>query len=98
MTDVIGGAGPSHSITFDSGMSRGLDLTLGTHGQTTSYGATLTTHVDRGHTDSAALTPSGALDYAHSGSPAAMSFTLTSAPPWRRTAELCLAVDPRCRR
>ncbi|MGH2869514.1 MAG: hypothetical protein ACRDNK_18365, partial [Solirubrobacteraceae bacterium] len=76
--DTIGGSGQRHSISFASGMDRPLLVSLGDHGGAVSFGATIATHVEHGHTDAAALSSGGALSYVHSGSPSTMSFTLTS--------------------
>jgi hypothetical protein len=77
VTDAIRGSGLRHSISFTSGMDRPLALTLGDHGGTVSFGATIATHVGHGHTDAATLGPDGALFYAHTGSPTTISFALT---------------------
>jgi hypothetical protein len=94
ITDTIGGSARTQSVTFDSGMSRPLSLQLATRGRSVSFGATVTTHVDRGRTDSASLTKSGALAYSHSGSPSSLSFTLTQV---RRGGGVVSFVSPRLR-
>ena len=77
VTDAIRGSGLRHSISFTSGMDRPLAVSLGDHGGTVSFGASIATHVGHGHTDAATLRPEGALVYVHTGSPTTLSFALT---------------------
>jgi hypothetical protein len=76
--DVLSGNG--RSVAFDGGMPRPLTLQLGEQSQTasgTAWSATLQTHADAGHPDSASLSKTGSLTYAHAGGAATVTFTLS---------------------
>ena len=73
--------GQGDNLTFGGGESRPLTVALAQQPTTagaTAWSATLHTEASSKRSDSAGLTPTGALSYRHEGAPASVSFTLSS--------------------
>ncbi len=83
--DTLRGS-PTGTLRFSAGMNRPLGLqlarqTAGATTATTAWTAAVQTHTFKHGEDTASLSPSGTLTYAHDGAPTAISFTLTSIRP-----------------
>jgi hypothetical protein len=77
-------SGSRGSVTFAGGERRPLTVELAEQPSRpggTAWSATLHTRADSHGSDTAGLSPVGALTYAHDGAPASVSFTLSSVSP-----------------
>jgi hypothetical protein len=74
---LSGSVSGNPQMRFESGASRSLDLTLATGGTAAGTAATISTRSASGGSESASLTPGGALAYAHDGRATSYTFTLT---------------------
>jgi hypothetical protein len=72
--------GQGDSVSFASGMARPLTVDLAQRARdasATAWSATLNDHADPDHTETAALSAGGTLNFSHGGGPATVSFTLS---------------------
>lgn len=77
--DTVSGHGDL--VSFDGGMVRPLTVELAQRALRAggnAWSATLTTHADPGHAETAALSPGGKLNFSHGGEAPTVSFTLSS--------------------